>query len=338
MDDIVCPLCIHFHPEVAGDHFVVAPCGHFYHNECIQKYLIRGKQRCPTCDSSMLTRKLTKLYGIDPNRKLSFSNPPIVTPTPAITKQPSHKETQSYIFKIALLGSSGVGKSCLLKRFAEDTFVPNINATRGVDLVRKNVQMGDVTVQLIIWDTIGQEIFNSITSTCVRDVQGILFVYDVSKVQTLKDLQYWINFAEDYGPKDTVKVLVGNQIDLKENRKISFQEGKAVADKNNFPFFETSAKLSDNVEATFRALTAKILENEWIMSAVQNRMSDVSTIRLRANDRFPPVSCCEERCSKAQDKFQRMVAVKVTFLRSLDRCGLAETQNRNKTLRKYFQI
>jgi len=295
---IICRLCFHFQAEKNGDYFTVTKCGHAYHNACLQEYLTRGKLTCPTCSRNIYPKKLTKLYGVDPN------------PYPSSSRDPSYSNAcnsnaYDYSFKIVLLGASGVGKSCLLRRFYDNTFSTCITYTGGADLVRKTVQMGDETIQLIIWDTIGQEKFKSVISTCVREAQGVIFVYDIRKPETLKGIRYWWQFANDFAPKDAVKMLLGNQVDLADDRLVPEKDGEAMAKKLGIPFLETSAKDARNVEAAFRILTGKILENEWIMAAVKDKMRD-SSVKLEnkfsSEDEEDEDGGCIGRLRKAWDE------------------------------------
>jgi len=265
-ENIICRLCFYFEAEKSGDYFVVAKCGHIYHFSCIRDYLDRGRFVCPTCNRSMHLKKLTKLYGVDP-----FPQP--------LTCSTSSAASHIYSFKLALLGSSGAGKSCLLRRFYDNSFDTRISYTGGTDLVRKTIHMGDGIVQLIIWDTIGQDKFKSVISTCVRDAQGIIFVFDVGKKESFEAIEWWWEFAETYGPKNTVKILVGNKTDLEKERIIKSSDGEELALRLNIPYFETSAKADHNVEEVFRTMTGTILQNDWILSALQQRMSE-STVKL----------------------------------------------------------
>lgn len=86
------------------------------------------------------------------------------------------------------------------------------------------------------WDTLGQDRFKSVISTCVREAHGIIFVYDVTKIDTLKAIEFWWQFANDYAPCNAVKILVGNQTDLSGERVISTEEGEVrnLLGRSNF--------------------------------------------------------------------------------------------------------
>jgi small GTP-binding protein len=82
--------------------------------------------------------------------------------------------------KLLLIGDSGVGKSCCLLRFSEDSFTPSFITTIGIDFKIRTIELDGKRVKLQIWDTAGQERFRTITTAYYRGAMGILLVYDVT--------------------------------------------------------------------------------------------------------------------------------------------------------------
>ncbi|CAN1236261.1 Ras-related protein RABD1 [Linum grandiflorum] len=162
-----------------------------------------------------------------------------------------------YLFKLLLIGDSSVGKSCLLLRFADDSYVDSYISTIGVDFVSLSafrLQFGFV----FQWDTAGQERFRTITSSYYRGAHGIIIVYDVTDMESFNNVKQWLNEIDRYANDTVCKLLVGNKCDLVENKVVDTQTAKALADELGIPFLETSAKDSINVEQAFLTMAAEI--------------------------------------------------------------------------------
>jgi len=168
-----------------------------------------------------------------------------------------------YFFKILLIGDSGVGKSCLLLRFADDSWTETHISTIGVDFKIKTLSIEGKTVKLQIWDTAGQERFRTITSSYYRGAQGIILVYDVTDKESFNNVKQWMGEIDRYACENVNKLLVGNKSDLADQRAVDNNTAKEFADSYGIPFIETSAKTAQNVEACFVQMA----------TAIKNRMS-----------------------------------------------------------------
>lgn len=113
-----------------------------------------------------------------------------------------------YLFKLLLIGDSGVGKSCLLLRFADDTYTQSYISTIGVDFKIRTLGIDDKTVKLQIWDTAGQERFRTITSSYYRGAHGIIIVYDVTDRESFTNVRHWIHEIDKYAADGVKKLLV----------------------------------------------------------------------------------------------------------------------------------
>mmetsp|Transcript_73826 Transcript_73826/g.102541 ORF Transcript_73826/g.102541 Transcript_73826/m.102541 type:complete len:144 (+) Transcript_73826:30-461(+) len=134
-----------------------------------------------------------------------------------------------YLFKMLLIGNSGVGKSCLLLRYAENSFNENFFNTIGVDFKLKTIRLEDQTIKLQIWDTAGQERFRTLTASYYRGAQGIIIVYDVTDRETFENVRTWINEIEKYSQANVCKILVGNKCDMEDKRQVTKEEGEELA-------------------------------------------------------------------------------------------------------------
>lgn len=163
-----------------------------------------------------------------------------------------------YLFKLLLIGDSGVGKSCLLLRFADDTYTDSYISTIGVDFKIRTIEVDGKTVKLQIWDTAGQERFRTITSSYYRGAHGIIVVYDVTDQESFDNVKQWLSEIERYASEGVHKLLVGNKADLTTKRVVQTADAKEFADGMGIPFLETSAKDATNVEQAFVTMATEI--------------------------------------------------------------------------------
>ena len=165
-----------------------------------------------------------------------------------------------YLFKVLLIGNSSVGKSSLLLRFVDnqwnDLFVPTI----GVDFKIRTMEIDNKNVKLQIWDTAGQERFKNITASYYRGAHGIFVVYDISDMESFKNINNWLIEIEKNANKNVYKILVGNKCDLEDKRTVSYQQGKELAETYGMQFIETSAKSNTNVDEAFQLLGREVMK------------------------------------------------------------------------------
>ncbi|CAL8128897.1 unnamed protein product [Orchesella dallaii] len=294
--DNICPVCLSTEQASPEDYFVTTACGHIYHQECIVHLVRREKVRCH-CSAEITLNTLRRLNGelVEPATSSSTTNAaiavvgeaiqnelqkvPLIDATFKVMGVSSQNEVQQnpidYTFKVILLGEMGVGKTCVLCRFSENSFSERHIATVGADMRFKSVPIGNSNVQLSIWDTGGQERFHSINAGYLRGVHGIIFVYDITNQQSFNRLDYWTAFATKYGPEDCVRILIGNKCDQESDREVNMDNARKRAESESMPFFETSAKDDINCEAVFRSVAAAILQNEQILSAVVRERENI---------------------------------------------------------------
>eukprot|EP00980_Cylindrotheca_fusiformis_P009363 scaffold2047_cov129-Cylindrotheca_fusiformis.AAC.42 len=171
----------------------------------------------------------------------------------------SKQRDYDYLFKLVLIGDSGVGKSCLLLRFADDAFTESYISTIGVDFRFRTVKIENKTVKLQIWDTAGQERFRTITSAYYRGADGIIMVFDVTSAESFDHVNDWLKEVNRYAAEGTVKLLVGNKSDRTADKVVTEEQAKEFADELGIPFIETSAKSSKNVEEAFLTMAGELI-------------------------------------------------------------------------------
>ncbi|WOL06979.1 ras-related protein RABA1f-like [Canna indica] len=163
-----------------------------------------------------------------------------------------------YLFKVVLIGDSGVGKTNLLSRFARNEFSLESKSTVGVEFATRTVNVDDKLIKAQIWDTAGQERYRAITSAYYRGSAGALVVYDVSRHATFENVERWLHELRNHTETNIVIMLVGNKADLSHIRAVSVEEGRALAQKHRAFFVETSALEATNVDHAFTEVLTQI--------------------------------------------------------------------------------
>ncbi|KAF3450378.1 hypothetical protein FNV43_RR06458 [Rhamnella rubrinervis] len=167
-------------------------------------------------------------------------------------------EEYDYLFKVVLIGDSGVGKSNLLSRFTRNEFCLESKSTIGVEFATRTLQVEGRTVKAQIWDTAGQERYRAITSAYYRGALGALLVYDVTKPTTFENVSRWLKELRDHADSNIVIMLIGNKTDLKHLRAVATEDAQSYAEKEGLSFIETSALEATNVERAFQTILGEI--------------------------------------------------------------------------------
>ncbi|CAE5956994.1 unnamed protein product [Arabidopsis arenosa] len=167
-------------------------------------------------------------------------------------------EEYDYLFKVVLIGDSGVGKSNLLSRFTRNEFCLESKSTIGVEFATRTLQVEGRTVKAQIWDTAGQERYRAITSAYYRGALGALLVYDVTKPTTFENVSRWLKELRDHADSNIVIMLIGNKTDLKHLRAVATEDAQSYAEKEGLSFIETSALEALNVEKAFQTILSEI--------------------------------------------------------------------------------
>ncbi|KAK4285902.1 hypothetical protein QN277_002532 [Acacia crassicarpa] len=168
------------------------------------------------------------------------------------------EDDYDYLFKVVLIGDSGVGKSNLLSRFTRNEFSLESKSTIGVEFATRSINVDDKMVKAQIWDTAGQERYRAITSAYYRGAVGALVVYDITRHVTFENVERWLKELRDHTDTNVVVMLVGNKADLRHLRAVSTEDAKSFAEQENTFFMETSALESMNVEDAFTEVLTQI--------------------------------------------------------------------------------
>uniref|UniRef100_A0A8C1PF66 Ras-related protein Rab-13 n=1 Tax=Cyprinus carpio TaxID=7962 RepID=A0A8C1PF66_CYPCA len=138
-------------------------------------------------------------------------------------------KTYDYLFKLLLIGDSGVGKTCLLFRFSEDAFNTTFISTIGIDFKIRTIELNEKKIKLQIWDTAGQERFRTITTAYYRGAMGIMLVYDITSEKSFENIKNWIRNIEEHASSDVEKMILGNKCDMNDRRQVSKERGEKVS-------------------------------------------------------------------------------------------------------------
>eukprot|EP00826_Nyctotherus_ovalis_P046423 TRINITY_DN5244_c0_g1_i1.p1 TRINITY_DN5244_c0_g1~~TRINITY_DN5244_c0_g1_i1.p1 ORF type:complete len:207 (-),score=61.08 TRINITY_DN5244_c0_g1_i1:159-779(-) len=174
--------------------------------------------------------------------------------------QTPQKPEYDFLFKLVLIGDASVGKSCILVRFADDTFTENYITTIGVDFRFRTLRIDKKSVKLQIWDTAGQERYKTITSAYYRGADGIIVVFDLTDKESFDHVEEWLKEVEKHSqPGETVRMLIGNKSDLKAEVKVTPEDIQNFTKRTGIPVVETSAKSGAKIEEAFATITRKLM-------------------------------------------------------------------------------
>ena len=206
-------------------------------------------------------------------------------------------EGYEQLYKIIIIGNSGVGKSNILGRYLNDEFQQDTKSTVGVEFGSKKFKTGNSSIKLQIWDTAGQERYRSITSAYYKGSKGCFIVYDITSQQSFDDVEKWYEEISKITEKNISIILVGNKCDLESERKVTIEMGEEKAKNLNCPFYETSALNNTHIDTVFQTITEDIYnrcknernEDEDDFEIVQK---DDNLININA-EKPPEKKCCD---------------------------------------------
>ena len=191
-------------------------------------------------------------------------------------------------FKILTIGESGVGKTCILRRFVENKFLKSHLATIGIDFRTKIIHVYGRDVKLKIWDTAGQERYHNITNQIYKGADGIILVYDVNDEVSFTKIKDWIEQITSNISQDELSlVLLGNKSDIEE-RIISKERGQEMAEYLKVKYYETSALNGTGIDEAFEGLTKEIMKKKKVVD-VDGRNISLSS---QSGQKKQAKSCC----------------------------------------------
>lgn len=192
--------------------------------------------------------------------------------------------------KLIVLGDMAVGKSCFLLRFAENNFQEGYIMTVGFDYKNQYIEIDGKKVKVQVWDTTGQERFMSITKNMFLRTQGIILMYDITRMDSFKNISKWLSSLREVASPQFPLGLVGNKCDMEDRREVSYQEGEQMAKENNLFFLEASAKENINVKEIFVHLSKEVINQNNQQQIIENKnIKDLTKVRNKNNQKK---KCC----------------------------------------------
>jgi small GTP-binding protein len=193
-------------------------------------------------------------------------------------------------YKFIIVGSSGVGKTAILKRLVEDTFTEDSTSTIGVEFESTVIHVDGRKVKLQIWDTAGQERFRSIGKAYYRNAIGVIVVYDLTERQSFDELGQWIADIHTLCDANAVIQLIGNKTDLAADRVVSLKEAEDFANRHRIQYIETSARIGANVRETFTQVATAILAKKGDLPNVDDE--ETAFLGSIGGEETQKKSCC----------------------------------------------
>ena len=166
------------------------------------------------------------------------------------------------VYRLLLIGDSGVGKSAILNRFSDNIFIKDCTTTIGVDFRIKTFKIDNDTIKVELWDTTGNKTFRDIVKIFYKRTNCVVFIYDITEHNSFKNIKKWLKESDLYAPKNVKKIIVGNKLDLENLRQVDYKESLDFAHKLNIDYIETSAKNNSNINELFSYITENLLTKQ----------------------------------------------------------------------------
>ena len=207
----------------------------------------------------------------------------------------SKKNPETPKYKLIFLGDQNVGKSSILNRFLNDTFVEEYQATIGLDFQSKNVQIENQDIHLLLYDTAGQEKFRSLIPMYTRDANIILLVYDITNKESFNNLSLWLKDLTNINFDEVIFCIVGNKIDLSDKRVVEKEEGEKFGEEHDFIFQEVSAKTGEGFSELFYQNLFEKIRTKFRPSG-QQPATEINDIKFNIDQEekkiMPKKKCC----------------------------------------------
>ena len=273
----------------------VLKCGDSFCKECLEDIINRDNEAfflCPLCKQEI--KKEESIDDYTTNKEIIR----IINGCFNIPQEEVKPEENKVIkYSIASLGNSAVGKTSIFQRLSKDIFSDNYFSTIGMDLTTYYMKYKNQRYKLIFRDTLGQEKFKSIIQSYLKNLDGILFIYDLTDKQSFDDLVFWYDLYKAVNEK-IVGLLIGNKCDCQDKRVVVKEEAQKFAKEHNLIYLETSAKLDKNIRKAIKILLEEINESK----ALYNSISSIGSFNSINSSKNKPIQNIKLEGRKAKKK------------------------------------
>jgi Ras-related protein Rab-7A len=203
-------------------------------------------------------------------------------------------QMRKHLYKVLILGDSNVGKTSLMNAYILRRFTQHYKATIGADFMTKDICIRDNIITLQIWDTSGQERYNSLGMPFYRGAECCIFIYDVTKASSLENVHKWYEQLEscmDQNHFDNMaKILVGSKIDL--DRVVTKERGECYARRYGMPYTEISSKDMNNIQEPFENVTNQCFKRYKEASTIAETVGTITYVKVGHEDERIKSKCC----------------------------------------------
>ena len=192
------------------------------------------------------------------------------------------------LFKVVLVGDSGVGKTSILQQFSFGCFKHSNPSTTCAMLLTKSLEIPEenATIKFALWDTAGQEKYRNLTSIYYRDAAAVIIVYDITKMESFENSKLWLEEVKEKVKPNTIISLVGNKTDMIDNEEVDIELANGFADENGLKFHVSSAKSDNGIKDIFIEIGRELLQRKN-PNTVDGRTS------LKNNTKKSNHGCCK---------------------------------------------
>ena len=198
------------------------------------------------------------------------------------------------MFKVVIVGDSFVGKTNIMSKYLKNEFHEDSKATVGVEFGSRQFNIEGHVIKAQIWDTAGQERYKAITSAYYKGAKGAFIVYDITRKESFDNVTKWAEQLKSAADKNLTIIIVGNKVDLEDQRQIKTEEGQNKANELESAFIETSASSGTNIDKAFEMMINEVYKkcHEEMLTESDIEIEGGEDINLAKKQENTKKACC----------------------------------------------